>query len=644
MGLADLAFSTGVRRNLDGWKGEVLRFYAFCIAGYTIYAAGFSRLDVLSRSIIFLGLMLVLIFILIGASARSDPKRPSVFDYALSAASFATFVYFALNAESIGQRMSLFDELTLGHWIFGTAILVLTVEAARRTVGMGLTILVLGFVAYNLYGHLLSPPFQHGLITFGHFIDIMVLTTDGIFGVPIQVTATYAFLFVMFGTLLEKAGGGEFFFDLAAIVSGRQPGGPAKVAVSSSALFGTVSGSPTSDVVTTGSVTIPIMKRLGYPPALAGGVEVAASTGGSILPPVMGAAVFIMAEFTGIQYVEIAIAGLIPALLYYLCVYTQVHLRSLKLGLVGLPDSEIPRLWPTLKKGGLFFIPLVVLVWALVEGYTPTFVALYGVAAVIFAWIITPSRSFTLRALYDALAQTTFQMVAVTGACAAAGMVIGGITMTGLAGKIADLLLIAGGSSVFFTLIISAVVTIILGMGMPTPAAYALAAALIAPTLVQKLGTPLLSAHFFLLYYAVMSAMTPPVAVAAYAASAIADENPMAIAMTAVKLSIAAFLLPFAFVYAPGLLLNGTAVEIAYMTALVASGLILLCIASEGYLKGPLPVWSRLLVAMGGAGLFVPEFWTDIAGACLAAIGLLPVLLRYRKSRAEAPTSGAPGQ
>ncbi|MGE0628590.1 MAG: TRAP transporter permease [Hyphomicrobiaceae bacterium] len=634
MTLTDLAFATGARREPEGWLGHALRAYGVLISLYTIWAAAFSRLDVLSRTMIFLGLMLVLVFVLIGPSPQSDRKKPTVTDYLLSAASLATFVFFALHAEAIGLRMSLFDELTGGEWLFSTLILLLSLEAARRTVGLGLTVIVLLFIAYNLFGQHLPPPFGHGDISFGHFIDIMVLTTDGIFGVPVQVTATYAFLFVMFGTFLERAGGGEFFFDLAAVFAGRRPGGPAKVAVFSSALFGTVSGSPTSDVVTTGSVTIPIMKRLGYPPALAGAVEVAASTGGSILPPVMGAAVFIMAEFTGIQYVTIAIAGIIPALLYYLCIYTQVHLRSLKMGLVGLPPENIPRLLPTLKKGGVFFIPLAVLIWALVEGYTPTYVALYGTLGVLAAWAITPGKRMSLYAVYEALAQTTFQMVAVTGACAAAGMVIGGITMTGLAGKMADLLLLAGGPSLVMTLIIAAAITTLLGMGMPTPAAYALAAALMGPTLVQKLGVPLMTAHYFLLYFAVMSAMTPPVAVAAYAASAIANENPLAIAVAAVKLSLAAFLLPFSFVFSPGLLLNGSIIDIALMTVVVAAGLILLCIASEGYLRRPLPVWSRLLVAAGGIGLFLPDLLTDLLGVAAAAIGLAPGLFKEGERRA----------
>jgi TRAP transporter 4TM/12TM fusion protein len=612
MSLSRLIFSTGARRKPEGLFGQALKLYAVLTAAYTVYGAAFSSWDNLGRIIIFLCLMLVLVFQLIGARPGSSETKPALIDYALTALSLACLAFFAFELENIAVRISLFDDLSPAYFFFGLSIILLSLEAARRTVGLGLTIVVCGFMAYNLFGHLLSGPMSHGHITLMHLVDLTVFTTDGLFGVPLQVTATYAFMFVLFGTLLEKAGGGDFFFDMAAVFTGRRVGGPAKVAVMSSAMFGTISGSPTSDVVTTGSVTIPMMKRLGYDDEYASAVEVAASTGGSLLPPVMGSAVFIMAEFTGISYLDIAIACLFPALLFYLGVYIQVHLRSLRLGHRGLPADRIPTFAATMRRGGLFLVPLVTLVTALVLHYTPTYVALFGVVSVLLAWLIR-RQGFTLRALYDAVAQTTFNMVAVTGACAVAGLVIGGITMTGLAGKVSDLILMMAGANMLLSLVIAAASVILLGMGMPTPAAYALAAALIAPTLTKTFEIPMLQAHLFLLYFAVLSAMTPPVAVAAYAASAISGRNPLGIAVKACRLAMAAFILPFALIYDPGILLRGDLLAIFAGMASALIAVVLISVAAEGYFKRPL---SRPVRILGGA-----------AGIAFLAPGLIGVLI-----------------
>ncbi|MCG8547853.1 MAG: TRAP transporter fused permease subunit [Alphaproteobacteria bacterium] len=623
MKLFDLAFDTGVRRRPAGVIGTLINAYAAGVAVWVVYAAVASRLDALSLTIIFLSMMLVLTFLVITPSPRSNTQKIPLFDWGLSLSAVCTGVYFAVNADVIAQRITLLDPLTRWDVISAVAIVLLTLEAVRRTVGAGLTVIVIVFIAYNLYGDHLSGPLSHGEISADHFLDIMVFTTDGLFGVPLRVAATYAFLFVLFGTALAKTGGSEFFFNLAASLTGRSPGGPAKIAVISSGLYGTISGSPTSDVVTTGAVTIPMMKRMGYGSALAGGVEVAASTGGSLLPPVMGAAAFIMAEYTGIPYVEIAIAGLIPALLYYLPIYTQVHLRARKLGLQGMNAGQIPALLHTMKDGGLFLVPLVVITVALLYGYTPTFSAVYGFAAVIGVSFLRSSTRLTPGAFFDLLAQTSLRMVAVTGACAAAGLVIGGITMTGLAAKFSHLVFLVSDQTVFLSLIMAAVLTIILGLGMPTPSAYILAAVLVAPV-IADLNVDLMAGHLFLLYFAVMSALTPPVAVAAYAASAIAEENPLRIAVSAVKMALGAFLVPFSFVYNGALLLKGTIEEIVLAVASVSAGLFLVAVAVEGYFKVTLNAVVRLMLfAAGVALLFVQLEAAAIAGGLVLASVLL---------------------
>lgn len=631
--LFKLAFDTGSRRRPEGLVGAGIKVFTALITIWTVYAAAFSRQDALSLAVTFLALMLSLTFLLIGHNATAHDKQVSWFDWPLTVLALVCGGYFLGQSDTIAQRITLLDPLSQADVVFSSILILLTLEAIRRTVGWVLTLIVVSFIAYNLFGDRLTGPLSHGEIGLDHFLDIMVFTTDGVLGVPLRVAATYAFLFVLFGTVLAKTGGGDFFFNLAASLTGRAPGGPAKIAVISSGLYGTISGSPTSDVVTTGAVTIPIMKRLGYSSAFAGAVEVAASTGGSLLPPVMGTAAFIMAEYTGIDYIDIALAGLIPALLYYVPIYMQVHLRARRAGLEGLSADKIPALKTTLKDGGLFLVPLVVITWALIEGYTPTYAALYGTAAVVVVSSLRSRTRLNPRLVVEVLSETCMRMVAVAGACAAAGLVIGGITMTGLASKFSNLVFLLSNANVFVSLMLAAGLTILLGMGMPTPSAFILAAVLVAPVMAD-LGISPMAGHMFLLYFAVMSALTPPVAVAAYAASAIADENPLRIAAHAVKIAIAAFLVPFCFVFNQALLLEGSWPEIAFATVSATFGLVTVAIAAEGYLKVALAWPARLILFAGGIlFLFVdPFFFLLGCGLTVLALGGTR-LLRHGEER-----------
>ncbi|MEX0924013.1 MAG: TRAP transporter fused permease subunit [Rhodovibrionaceae bacterium] len=614
--------STGARRKLGGPLRHVVQAYAALIAVLVVYTTVLTYVDLFAMTIAFLSAMLSLVFLVIGPLESSDKEKPNLFDYAASLSSIAAGLYFFIESERIITRITLLHQLTEFDLLFGSLLVILTLEATRRSVGIGLTVIVVLFMLYNLFGHLLPGKIGHGYISYNHFLDIMVFTTDGIFGVPIRVAATYAFLFVLFGTFLAKAGGSDFFFELAAAISGKSAGGPAKIAVVSSGLYGTLSGSPTSDVVVTGSVTIPMMKRLGYPPALAGAVEVAASTGGSLLPPVMGTAAFIMVEFTGIEYREVIISAIMPALLFYLCVFLQVHLRSLKLGLRGMDADELPSLRKTMGNGGLFLVPLAVLVVALLMGYSPTFVAVFAALSVIVVAAAKKSTRMGLIKIYQCLAETTMRMIPVVGACAAAGLVIGGLTMTGLGGKVTDLVLLLAGQNALGALVIAALMAIILGMGMPTPAAFALAYIFVSGTIVE-LGFSVMGTNMFLLYFSVLSAMTPPVAVAAFAAAAIADANPLEIAVKAVRLAITAFVIPFAFIYGEGILLIGDPVDILHHCLTATAGVVLMGIGCEGYLRDRLPVQARILVGASGLFLIVPLLYTTLAAAGLLLAALL---------------------
>jgi len=622
-------FSVGVRRRPEGVLEWIFTPFAVIVGIYVISAATLIIISPWTLTVLFFSGIGALTFLTTGAFEHSKVDKPSLLDMTLAIISIAIGVYFSLNAATIVDRIVLLDELTTWDVIFGTMVFILTLEITRRTTGLGLTVIVFCFVAYNLFGHHLEGVLQHGKIDYLHFIEITVFTTDGIFGLPLRVAATYAFMFVMFGTVLHACGGGDFFFNFAAAISGRTPGGPAKVAVISSGMYGMLSGSPTSDVVTTGSITIPIMKRLGYRGAHAGAIEVAASTGGSFVPPVLGTAAFLMVDFAGLEYLQIAIAATIPAILYYISIYAQVHFSCLRQGFGKLDDKLIPTMAETLRGGGLFIIPLAVLTGALLMGYTPTMVGIMGTIAVLAVSIFKAATRIGPIRLAKALSETCYRMAPVAGACAAAGLIIGGLTMTGLAGKFAHVVNGMTDAQMFPTLLITAALTVVLGLGMPTPAAYILSAALMTPIL-SEIGVPTLPAHMFVFYYAVMSALTPPVAVAAYAASSIAEDNPLLIAVMAVKFALAAFIVPFAFVYGPELLMIGPWHVIALSFITAAIGLIFMAGGLEAYFFDHLAAWERLLLVIGGFCLVVPSLYISGGGAVLLAIYLVPRYLQRR--------------
>ncbi|MGR3570980.1 TRAP transporter permease [Brevirhabdus sp.] len=617
--------ATGRKRSFSPPGRRLLILASAAFAVWVIYANLFAITDPLLLGILFVCGAYALLFVAIGATPRA-PDRVPVHDVVLSVLALACGAYFLHQAEAITYRISLLERLTPPQLTFGSLLLALTLEATRRSAGAGLTAIVMLFLAYNLFGAHLPPPYGHGVTEYGYFLDVLVFTTDGLFGVPIQVVASYVFLFVMFGTFLGLTGGSDFFLDLARLLTGRSRGGPAKVAVVSSGLYGTISGSPTSDVVATGTITIPAMRRLGYPARFAGAVEVAASTGGSAMPPIMGSAAFILAEYTGLAYRQVIAAALVPALLYYVGVFAQVHLRAVRLDLRAGDASEradAPASARAVLRGGrLYLLPVLVLLGALLAGYSPGFTAGLGTAALIGSAALSPSARLGLRAILRGLGETTLRILPVAGACAAAGLVIGGLSMTGLGMKAAGMILLLGDGTAPVTLLIAALVTLILGLGMPTPSAYVLAAALVAPAL-ERLGYPLLQSHMFLLYFAILSAATPPIAVAALAASTIAEEDPFAIALAAMRLAAVGFVLPFAFVWNPALLLQGTPLAIALALAGGIAGAIALAVAVEGPSARAAPAggrssraWQRPLNALPRP---VPRLLLPVAAAAAVA-------------------------
>lgn len=609
--------ATGRKRDLAAGQQRAIVVVAAVFSAWVIYANLFTISDPLVLGILFVSGIYAIMFAAIGATPDAPDHIP-FYDIILSLLSLASGIFFFVNATTIADRISLLDPFTPAQLFFGITLLLLTLEATRRTTGLGLTTVVVTFLAYNWFGYLLPPPFGHGVDEFAYLLDILVFTTDGVFGVPIQVVASYVFLFVMFGTFLSKAGGGEFFFNLAALLTGRTRGGPAKIAVISSGLYGTMSGSPTSDVVATGSITIPVMKRLGYSARFAGAVEVAASTGGSAMPPIMGSAAFILAEYTGVDYNAVVVAAVVPALLYYLGVFSQVHLRAVRDDLRPSED-EMPSVAQTFRTGWVFLLPIIGIVVALLAGYSPTFTAGIGVAGVIAASMLLKATRLSLWQIIEGLGETTLRILPVAGACAAAGLVIGGLSMTGLGMKAANVILVISNAQPVLTLFIAALVTIILGLGMPTPSAYILAAVLVGPALAQ-LGYAVLQSHMFLLYFAILSALTPPIAVAALSAAAIAREDPFKIAFTSVKLASIGFLLPFAFVWNPALMLLADPVSnvLAVVGGIVAT--LAIAVAVEAFASKPVSPVERVLLAAAGIAAITPF-------APVALVGILSGLV-----------------
>jgi TRAP transporter 4TM/12TM fusion protein len=613
--------TTGQQRTLATWVKHPIRGLAFLTAIWSIYQAVFTDIDVMAMTIIFLSLSLCLAFLLVTPHAEAPTDRISWFDYLLAAISIGAGLHFGLKLEEIATRIALFDALTPFDIFWSSALLLMLLEATRRIVGFRIVLLTLLFFAYNLYGNIMPNLIRHNGIDYLHFIDIAFFTTDGVFGVPLRVAATYAFMFVIFGTLLTRCGAGEFFYRLAAAVTGKRPGGPAKVAVVSSGLFGMVSGNPVADVVTTGSVTIPIMVRSGIPAKIAAAIEATASTGGSIMPPVMGAAAFIMAEYIGVSYATIAYAAVTPAFLYYVSLYAQVHFYSRRNDLQGLASGEIPSFWTTLKSDATFLIPLVVLLALLERGYSPSFVGFVSSLSVIAAALLRRSTRMGLITIYEQLADATERMLPVAIICGTAGLILAGMTMTGLANKFSEVIAFLSGGNLFIALACAAVLTTLLGMGLPTSGTYILASTLIGAIIVKH-GVGVMQAHMFLLYFAAMSAITPPVAISSYAAAAIARTNPLATSLYALRKAVVALVVPFGFVLHEELLLMGGLTGIVHYVTAATVGAILLAAAFERFFVRPLHNWESVLCGIAGLLLLVGGLEAHLVGLVMIVAGL----------------------
>ena len=564
-------------------------------------------------------------------------ERIRWFDYGLAALSLALGGYIALEYPEILDTLGL---LSTGRTILAVAAALLVLEATRRVAGWALVLVVGAFLLYGRFGAYFPGVLQTSGLSWDRLASQLFYAPDFMFGSPLRVAVLVVFAFILFGQVLFNTGGGDVFMKLAQAAMGPYRGGPAKMAVLASALFGTISGSAVGNVASVGVVTIPLMKHTGYPPEFAAGVEAVASTGGAIMPPVMGAAAFVMTEFLGIPYSAVVIAALLPALAYYGTLLAQVHLRALKIGLDPLPRSEIPALGPVLREGWLYLVPIVVLIGAMFAfDVDAVLAALYATGVNLLLALVRPStwRQLRPKALLKLCVEVAEGMVQITIVCAAAGFVVGLVAYTGVGVSLAQVLVNAAGGSLLLLAFYTAAASLVLGMGMPATACYILVAVLMAPALVNAGVQPLL-AHLFVFYFGNFSFLTPPVALAAYAAASIAKAPFVATCWQAIKLAMCGYIVPFIFLYKPGMALMGSTGQIvgAVFDALIA--VVLLAAAIEGFWRRPLGWAARAALGAASLLMFFPGWETRIAGLAIA-LPLLWFLTRSSDPRPRAAPS-----
>lgn len=610
-----------LRKRIEKWMAALF-------SAFVIYSMATLRVQELQQLSIFLGFSLALAFL----HYPLNPRKPDSglflgIDLFLGALSFAVALYVCIDYWDFIFRVGV---PVLWDMVFGAVLILLVFEGTRRAAGLALVIIAAIFLLYTFFGHLLPPPLSHRGYGFERITTTFFMTKNGIYGVALNVMCQFIFLFIAFGAFFGMSGGTEFFIDLATALFGKLRGGPAKVAVVASGMMGTISGSAVANTVTTGTFTIPLMKRIGFEPHVAGAVEATASSGGALMPPVMGAAAFVMAEFLGVPYLSVCKAALIPAILYYFAIFAVVHFYALKIGIRGLPDEELPRIKEVFRKRWMFTVPLLLLILIMVAGYSPRVAVLYALlATVVTSWFKKETR-MTPNRILTALADTGTGSVMVSTACAIAGIVIGVVLLSGMGTKITTLVVSLSAGSLVVALPVVMLASLLFGMGLPTVVCYVLLASTVSPSLV-KLGATPMAAHLFIYYFGMLCMVTPPVAFASYAGAAIAKADPMRTGWVAWTFALSGFLLPFMFVFNPPLLFEGPWHEIAQAFLTGTLGVICLSAAVIGYFYRKTSIPERLMLFAAAFLLIKPGWVTDLLGLACAALTLLVQFRRERR-------------
>ncbi|MBO0586729.1 TRAP transporter permease [Sporosarcina sp. E16_8] len=618
-------------RKYVGKTAVVVSTLAIIWSIFQLIAAGTGALNAITLRGWHILFMLVLVFLLYPArKERSGTlRRPTIVDMICVSLSVLAFGYLLISYKEIVLRGGYL--LTIDY-VFGAIGIVMIFEAARRVVG-NLAILALIFLLYNFFGEIVPGSFGHSGFSLKRVIDYLFWGSEGIFGIAVGVSATFVFLFILFGAFLKISGFSQFINDLSLTIAGRSPGGPAKVAVIASCLMGMINGSALANVATTGTITIPLMKKTGYKPQFAAAVEAVASTGGQFAPPIMGAVGFVMAEYLGVPYTTVLIAAIIPALLYYVTLIMVVHFEAKRLGLRGLSKENIPNVFEVLKKQGHLSLPLIVLMVMLFKGYTPVYAAVFSIiACVVASWARKDTR-MGIRKILQALEEGARGALGVAVACAIVGVIIGTVSLTGIGLTFGYTIMASANESLLIASLLVMLMSIVLGMGVPGVAAYIIVATVGAPVLIN-LGVAPLAAHMFVLIYACLSNITPPVALASYVAAGIANTNQHQVSMIAMRLGITGFLLPFFFIYEPALLLGEEAYTksiIPVLTALV--GTVSLAAGLQGWLLKGATVIQRIILIVVGLLMIAPGIVTDGIGICFLLIVVIWQRLTMRMTK-----------
>lgn len=618
-------------RILDAkWARLVITVLAVGLSLYQLYSSAFPVLNTYPHRAIHLGVMMALVFLLYPMRSKSPQNRMPWYDIILAILSLVTGIYILINYTGIVQRgTTLYTDVDL--WLSILTVL-LVLEAGRRIIGWGLPLLAILFILYAIFGREIPVDvFTHRGYSFDETLTYMYMSLEGIYGTAIGVSATYIFLFILFGAILAKSGMGQFFNDLALAIAGSSKGGPAKVAVISSAFMGSINGSAIANVVSTGAFTIPLMKKIGYNRNFAGAVESSASVGGQVLPPIMGAAAFIMAETLGISYATIALAGLLPALLYYLSVLTQVHLRADRLKLTGVNKSEIPTVKQVFKERGHLILPLLFLIYMLFfSGVTILYSAFWTILVTIAVSSLRKTTRMSLTDLIHALESGARSAIGVALACGVVGIIVGVSALTGFGLNLASAIIEFGGGNLFLTLVFTMLASIVLGMGVPSIPAYVITVTMAAPALLE-LGVEPIVAHMFVFYFGIFANLTPPVALAAFAAAGISGGSPTKTGFASLKLAAAGFIVPYMFVYSNQLLLVDTRwIEAIPVVLTAVLGVLMLGVALEGYLFSEVSIFLRLGLGICAMLLIDSHFLTDVIGM-IVAVGT--ILLQWRRRK-----------
>lgn len=624
-------------RRYSGWKKYLIILISVIFCLFQLYSILSGKITAQILRATHLSFVMLLAYLLFPIKKDMPKDKLPFYDIIFALIGAASWSYITINFESLVRRAGIYTAADIAVGIIG---ILLVFEACRRIVGLPILVISIIFIMYALFGAYAPGFLNHRGYSIQRLVSHLFYNTEGIMGTPIGASATFIFLFIFFGALLDKTGIGQFFIDICDAIAGGFDGGPAKVAVLTSAMFGTVSGSSVSNTVGTGSFTIPMMKSLGYRPEFAGAVEASASTGGQLMPPIMGAASFLMAESLGIPYMEVARAAIIPAVLYFTGIFIMVHLEAKKTGLKGLSRDSLPKIGDLLMKRGYLIIPLLTIIYFFILGKTAIYAGLMGIIAAALVALINSITDiimkrkirFTFSDLIDVFVNAARNIISVAVACAMAGIIIGVITLTGLGLKIgAGLISISGGISLLL-LFLTMISSIILGMGVPTTANYLITSTIAASTIIG-LGYKPLAAHMFVFYFGIIADVTPPVALAAMAGAAIAKSDPLKTGIEATKLSIGAFIIPYMFIFNPDILMIDTTIS-DIIPILITSliGMFAVSAGLEGYVFRKCNAIERILFIISGLLSIYPEFYTDIIGISIIIILIIVQIATRNKN------------